>query len=474
MYSTNQIDTPVITWGTLWASGIVTPANPNYTVDEFSFQLKDSGAKAIATTAELLPKARESAKAVGIPEDRIILIGDNRVKGFAHFKELVDSSTIMKWRKGKINPEKDIAYLVYSSGTTGLPKGVMLSHKNVASNVKMLMAGEHSHLDWRKDKIIAFLPFFHIYGLTCLLHHSMYSGRTLVVMERFDLEKFCRLVQELRITYAYVVPPVVLLLAKHPIVEKYDLSSLRMMNSGAAPLTEELVHSVYNRIKVPVKQGYGLSETAPVTHTQDWDTWKTHIGSVGRLLPNQEVKYLDLDGKEIPTGETGEICIRGPNVMLGYWNNPTATKATMTDDGFFRTGDVGHEDKDGNLYITDRVKELIKYKGFQVPPAELEGKLVAHEDIDDCAVVGVYDEKIASEAARAYIVLRPGVNPEGMEKKIYDWLAARVAHHKRLHGGVRFVDAIPKSAAGKILRRKLKEMAKEEQAKSGMNAKAKL
>lgn len=334
--------------------------------------------------------------------------------------------------------------------------------RNVASNVVMLNSSERGNLSWKSDRILAFLPFFHIYGLSCLLHYSMYSGRPLVVMERFDLVQFCELIQKHKITYTYLVPPVILLLAKHPIIDQYDLSSLRMLNCGAAPLTEELVNSVYSRIKVPVKQGYGLSETSPVTHTQTWDSWRDKIGAVGPLLPNQEIKYLSLDGKELALGETGEICIRGPNVMLGYLNNPQATAACMTADGFFKTGDVGHEDKDGHLYITDRVKELIKYKGFQVPPAELEGKLVSHPLIDDVAVIGVYDPKIASEAARAYVVLKPGVEKEGMEKKIQDWLAERVAHHKRLHGGVRFVEAVPKSPAGKILRRVLKDLAKKE------------
>lgn len=221
-----------------------------------------------------------------------------------------------------------------------------------------------------------------------MIHQSMYSGLQLVVLPKFDLEDFCRFIQEFKITFAYVVPPVVLLLGKHPAVEKYDLSTIRMMNSGAAPLTRELVEAVNKRLGIPIKQGYGLSETSPTTHTQPWGDWNRTIGSVGVLLPYQTAKYMSPEEKELPTGEVGELWIKGPNVFKGYLNNVEGTKNALTEDGYFKTGDVGYQDKDGNFYITDRVKELIKYKGFQVPPAELEGLLVSHPSIDDVAVIG--------------------------------------------------------------------------------------
>jgi len=290
-------------------------------------------------------------------------------------------------------------------------------------------------------------------------------------MSKFDIEQFCAAVQKHRITFTYVVPPVVLLLAKNPTIDKYDLSSLRMMNSGAAPLTQELVEAVHERLKVPVKQGYGLSETSPTTHTQPWDEWNKTIGSVGRLFPNMSAKYMSPEGTEVPAGEAGELWMKGPNIFKGYHNNPEGTKNALTEDGYFKTGDVGYQDKDGNFYITDRVKELIKYKGFQVPPAELEGLLLSHPKINDVAVVGVYSEDQATEVPRAYIVPAPGV--EGgrkTEENIVEWLRAKVANHKRLRGGVRFVDEIPKSASGKILRRVLKIRAQEE-AEKGLKAK---
>lgn len=299
------------------------------------------------------------------------------------------------------------------------------------------------------------------------MHQAIHSGWQLVVMPKFDLEKFCFLIQNYKLTFVYAVPPVILQLAKNPIVDNYNLKSLRMINSGAAPLTRELVDQVYGRLKIPIKQGYGLSETSPTTHTQPWHEWADTIGSVGKMLPNQIAKYMSPEEKEVPVGETGELWIKGPNVFQGYLNNPEGTKNAITDDGYFKTGDVGHQDTNGNFYITDRVKELIKYKGFQVPPAELEGLLASHPDIVDVAVIGVEDVAQATEVPRAYVVPKKGIKegPE-TEKRIVEWLNEKVANHKKLRGGVRFVDEVPKSASGKILRRVLKDRVKAEMAKA--------
>ena len=431
--------------------------------------------------------ATEAAKQAGIPNDRIILIGDHRDASnvFKHFTSIVNTAGTSRYRRTKVDPKKDLAFLVYSSGTTGLPKGVMLSHENIVSNCLMMKAGEGGNLTWnggpegKGDTLIAFLPFFHIYGriskvidvakadrcegLTCIIHSAMYNGLTTIIMAQFDLKRFCAIVQEQKVTFAYVAPPVILVLGKQPLVDEYDLSSLRMLNSGAAPLTKELVDTVYKRLKVPIKQGYGLSETSPTTHTQPWELWDTTIGSVGRLLPNQTAKYMSPDEKEVPVGSVGELWLKGPNIFKGYHNNPEGTRNALTPDGYFKTGDVGYQDKNGNFYITDRVKELIKYKGFQVPPAELEGILITHPMIDDVAVVGIYNAEQATEVPRAYVVPKPEVKV-GLEttKDIIEWLQAKVANHKRLRGGVRYVDEIPKSASGKILRRVLKEKAKRE------------
>jgi 4-coumarate--CoA ligase len=467
LYTPNSIDMPAIVWGTHFAGGIISPANPAYTVEELAFQLRNSGAKALATQLPLIDNARKAAQRVGLPEDRIILLGDGQdtKSRFRHFAFLGEKADLSRHGRVKItNPAKELSFLAYSSGTTGLPKGVMLTHRNLVSNILMSVAARSSITS--EDRLLAFLPFYHIYGLTGLLHQSLYRGLTCIVMEKFDLEQFCQLVQQHKITYSYVVPPVILGLSKHPIVDKYDLSSLRMMTSAAAPLTKELVHAAYKRLGIPITQAYGLSETSPSTHVQPAELWDSTVGSVGRLLSNQTAKYVSVNEKEVPVGEVGELWVKGPNVFAGYWKNEKATANALTVDGYFKTGDIGYQDEDGNFYITDRIKELIKYKGFQVPPAELEGVLLSHDKVNDVAVLGVQRDDLATEVPIAYVVPRPGATagPQ-LEKEIVDFMALKVANHKKLRGGVRFVDEIPKSAAGKILRRVLKEKYQQEEKK---------
>ena len=477
MYTPNSIDTPVITWGAHFAGATVSPANPGYTVDELAFQLKDSGAKALVTQLAVIEIAKQACAKVGIPENRIILMGEERdpENRFKHFTSIRNLSGTDRYRRVRVDPDKDLAFLVYSSGTTGHPKGVMLSHTNIVANVLQMAYAEKNITT--ADRIISFLPFFHIYGLTCIMHFATYLGTLCVVMPKFAIEDWCSIVQKERITFAFVVPPVVLLLSKHPCVADYDLSSIRMLSSGAAPLTRDIVTAVNKRTKLAVKQGYGLSETSPATHMQQWDEWDRFIGAVGKMLPNQTAKFMNEKDEEVATGEVGELWIKGPNIFKGYLNNAEGTRNALTDDDYFKTGDVGYLDKDGNFYITDRVKELIKYKGFQVPPAELEGLLASHEKINDVAVLGVYREDLASEVPLAYVVAKDQKDVErdggkGLEKEIQDWLASKVAQHKRLRGGVKFTNEIPKSASGKILRRMLKVKHQEEM--KGQQPKAKL
>ena len=469
-----------------------------YTVEELAFQLKDAKAQAIVTQKPLLDNAREAARVASIPDDRILLLGPERDDGarYKHFTSVRNVEGTARFRRTKARPD-DLAVLPYSSGTTGMPKGVMLSSRSINTNVLQTVAAEAHQLTWngladgKGDRVLGFLPFFHVYGtvacssllalpltssgLVLLLIACIYRGWTLVVMPRFELEAFCRAIQSHRITFIYLVPPVILALAKHPVVDHFDLSSLRMLTSGAAPLTRELVEAVHNRIMVPVKQGYGLSETGPTATAQPWADWRTKIGSVGRLLPNMSAKHMSDDGRELPVGEVGELWLKGPNVFLGYLNNDASTRAALTPDGWFRTGDVGYQDAEANFYVTDRVKELVKYKGFQVAPAELEGLLASHARIDDCAVLGVYDEAQATEVPVAFIVAAKGVERnDAAAEEIKGWLAARVAGYKQLRGGVRFVDEIPKSASGKILRRVLKTRLEEEKRAAARKAGPKL
>jgi 4-coumarate--CoA ligase len=459
VYTPNSIDMSTVVWGTLYAGGIVSPVNPAYTAEELAFQLKNSGAKALATQLPLIETAVKAARKVGLPKYRIFLLGDGEdpTSRYPHFTSLKSTPGRFSYGRVKVrNPSKELAFLAYSSGTTGLPKGVMLTHRNLVSNILMTVAGDHTMQS--SEKVLAFLPLFHIYGLTRLLHWTFYSGLTCIVMEKFDLEEWCKLIQQHKITYGYVVPPVILALSKHPAVDEYDLSSVRALTSAAAPLTKELIRTAYKRLGIPIKQGYGLSETSPSVHMQPLELWESAIGSVGTLLPNQTAKYVSHSGHEVPIGEAGELRVKGPNIFAGYWKNAEETKTALTPDGFLKTGDVGYQDKDGNFYITDRIKELIKYKGFQVAPAELEGILMSHDKINDVAVLGVQRDDLATEVPLACVVPSPGV-PIGheLEKEITAFLASKVANHKKLRGGVKFVDEIPKSAAGKILRRILKE-----------------
>ncbi|KAF2097347.1 4-coumarate-CoA ligase 2 [Rhizodiscina lignyota] len=468
LFTPNSAEVAAVTFGTLWAGGVLCPLNNLYKVGELVSQLRSSQAKALVTNTACLEVARQAALIAGLPLDRVLLLGGSDSKGrFQHFSNLRSTSTGIE--RASINPGEDLAFLVYSSGTTGLPKGVMLTHRNMIANVIQSSATDHGMLDFRNDRNLGFLPMFHIYGIAVLILGPIYRGVTTYIMQRFDLRQFCHTVQQEKITFAYIVPPVALALAKHPLVNNFNLSSLRMMHSSAAPVAKDLIEAIYQRLKVPVKQGYGLSEASPGVASQRWSDWNNPIGSCGRLVPSMSMKFV-VDGQEVPTGEEGEILIQGPNLFKGY-DNPKATAQSIDADGWYRTGDIGYVDKEENIYITDRVKELIKYNGFQVAPAQLEGLLLAHPAVNDVAVIGVYSEERATELPRAYVVLASGYKAdEKMEKELSDWLNEKVAPYKRLRGGIRFINEIPKSSAGKLLRRSLVEQAKMEQGQEALKA----
>jgi acyl-CoA synthetase (AMP-forming)/AMP-acid ligase II len=480
--------------GALWAGGIFSPINPGYTVGELVNQLKDSEPRAIVTQFKLLETLKEALDVAKMSDTRIVLLGDQHdpTGGIPHFTSVRNISGSTRYGPAKVDAKSDTAFLVYSSGTTGKPKGVKLSHYNVTSNISQLQPGDQEYLTWNGsktcgdiplpggnsgDKVLISVPMFHIYGLTKSIINPLCTGATAIVMVRFEIEKWCALVQRHSITFTYLVPPIVLLLCKHPVVSSYNLSSIRMANSGAATLSRELIESCFKRTGIRVKQGYGMTETCPTVFNQTWDDWNNPIGSTGQLLPNVVAKICPLiDRSETPgatndpepeglaQGEVGELYVRGPNVFLGYHNNPTATADCLSPTGWYQTGDVGYIDARGNLFITDRAKELIKYNGFQVAPAELEGYLLDNALIKDCAVVGIQSETLRTEVPVAYIVLKSVGNSGSKEhaESIVQWLNGRVASHKRLRGGIRFVQEIPRSTSGKILRRTLKEWAKAE------------
>ena len=443
IYSPNFPEYAVAFFGVSSAGGIVTTMNPLYTAEEVHRQLADSGARFLLTFPPALDAARRAAEGTAVEE--VFVFGE--ADGATPFAALGAGG---EPPAPALDPRRDLVALPYSSGTTGMPKGVMLSHYNVVSNLVQIDAAEG--ID-SSDTLIGILPFYHIYGMVVIMGASLHAGATVVTMPRFDLEQFLGLLQKHRVTTGYLVPPIVLALAKHPLVDRYDISSLRNVMSGAAPLAESVARDAAARCDMLVRQGYGLTETSPVTHTNT-PKKETRITSVGTSLPNTEWRIVDAEtGADAPIGELGEVCIRGPQVMQGYLNNPEATRAMIDDDGWLHTGDIGRADADAYLYVVDRLKELIKYKGFQVAPAELEAAVQSHPAVADAAVIPSPDEE-AGEVPKAFVVLREGAAATADE--IMAHVAERVAPHKKVRR-VEFIDAIPKVPSGKILRRQLVE-----------------
>jgi acyl-CoA synthetase (AMP-forming)/AMP-acid ligase II len=443
VYLPNIPEYAVAFHGAASAGGACTTVNPLCTADELARQLADARARVLLTVPPFLDAARDAAAAAGVED--VVVVGE--AQGAIPFAELLadpaDAPDV------EIDAENDLAVLPYSSGTTGLPKGVMLTHRNLVVNICQTQAGFPIEPD---DTLIGVLPFFHIYGMTVIMNQGLRAGATIVTMPRFELEHFLELIERHRVTRAYVVPPIALALAKHPAVEGRDLSALRTIMSGAAPLGADLIEQVADRIGCAVIQGYGLTETSPVTHLIRPDG-ENRPGSIGQPLPGTECRVVDPDSNaDAGAGERGELWIRGPQVMRGYLNNPEATAATVDAEGWLHTGDVAVRDDDGFYTIVDRLKELIKYRGYQVAPAELEALIITHPEVNDVAVIGVPDDE-AGELPKAFVV------PAGDEfdaDNLIAWVAERVAPQKRIRL-VEVTDEIPKSPSGKILRRVLVE-----------------
>nr|CAR31336.1 luciferase polypeptide [Suberites domuncula] len=453
----NSPEYSVLFFGALASGGVVTTCNPTYTADEICFQFKNSNAKMVATIPALLPTIQEACKGSNI--ETIIVLDDEPRRardGLVSYQSLIsDSGSLFD------PPSIDLhetAVLPYSSGTTGLPKGVMLSHKNIASNVTQMHHSEFFDLYIEGSCLIGVLPFFHIYGMIVIRASSLRYGSRLVTLPKFEPETFLAAFQNHRVNTAPLVPPLVLFLAKHPLVNSYNLSSLDQIMTGAAPVGGETVKATKERVGCRViRQLYGLTETGPVTHMTPKQQGMTKPDSVGVCLRSVNTKIVSPEtGEALPNGEEGELLISGPNVMKGYLNRPDATKECINEDGWFSTGDIGYYDNEGYFYITDRLKELIKVKGLQVAPAEIEALLVLHPKIAEAAVIGLPDER-QGESPKAFVVKKDeGVN----EKEVVDYIAKKLAVHKHLTGGVEFVDVIPKSASGKILRRMLRDQSK--------------
>ncbi|WP_159769103.1 4-coumarate--CoA ligase family protein [Streptomyces sp. HM190] len=449
LHSPNTIAYPTAFYAATRAGATVTTAHPLATAAEFAKQLTDSGARWIITVSPLLDTARAAAERAG--GVREILVCDS-APGHRSLIDLL--GTTAPEPVVDIDPATDLAVLPYSSGTTGVPKGVMLTHRSIATNLAQL---EPVMPAAPGDRVLAVLPFFHIYGLTALMNAPLRRGATVVVLPRFDLEVYLAAIEKHRITHLYVAPPIVLALAKHPAAERYDLSSVRHVLSAAAPLDARLAAACSARLGLPpVVQGYGMTELSPCSHLVPLDqAAAAPPGTVGKLIAGTEMRIVSLDdpAEDVPVGEPGEVLIRGPQVMKGYLGRPDATAAMIDADGWLATGDIARCDADGWLHVVDRVKELIKYKGFQVAPAELEALLVTHPGIADAAVIGRYNDD-GNEVPHAFVVPHP--TTALTEADVMTYVAERVAPYKRVRH-VTFVDGVPRAASGKILRRELRE-----------------
>jgi 4-coumarate--CoA ligase len=438
--------------GASYAGATATTANPFYTTAEIEKQARAAKAKLIITQACYAEKVTEFGRENGVK----VMCTDKDVEGCLHFSELTgaDESELLAV---KISPDDAVA-LPYSSGTTGLPKGAMLTHKGLVTSVAQQVDGENPNLYFHsEDVIVCLLPLFHIYSLNSVLLCGLRVGATILIMQKFEINALLELVHKYKVTIAPFVPPIVLAIAKSPVVDNYDLSSIRMVMSGAAPMGKELEDKV--RVKLPnatLGQGYGMTEAGPVLSmclAFAKEPFEIKSGACGTVVRNAEMKIVDPDtGDSLPHNQAGEICIRGDQIMKGYLNDPEATERTIDKEGWLHTGDIGYIDDDEEIFIVDRLKELIKYKGFQVAPAELEALLIAHPNISDAAVVPMKDEG-AGEVPVAFVVRANGSKIS--EDEIKQYISKQVVFYKRINK-VFFTDAIPKAPTGKILRKDLR------------------
>jgi acyl-CoA synthetase (AMP-forming)/AMP-acid ligase II len=438
----NCIEFAVAFYAATSAGAIVTTVNPLCTGDEISRQLRQTGARWLVATSGLVEQKL-----------RAVIPGTAVVETFVIGGPAAGTTPFGSLRAAAPTPAAavsapDVALLPTSSGTTGLPKSVELTHRNLVAS---LCQTRLVHQVTENDVVIAALPLFHIYGLQITLNLPLLAGATVVILPRFELEAFLRAVQDHGITRAEVVPPVVLGLVTAGVVDDYDLSTLRLLTSAAAPLGADLARACARRLGCRVKQAYGMTEVSGGTHIAP-DAGPDRPESVGPALPGVECRIVDpRTGADLRPGEPGELLVRTAGAMRGYLGDPGATEATIDPGGWVHTGDIVTAGPGGWLYVTDRVKELIKYKGYQVAPAELEAILVTHPAVADAAVVRRPDEQ-AGEVPKAFVVLRAPASAE----ELMAWVAGRVASYKRVRQ-IEFIDSIPKSPTGKILRRVLVE-----------------
>lgn len=434
---------------------VVSPMNPSYKDREVGYQLENSEASAIIIQRDLLHLLQQVLGQKSLPNLKHIIVTGASVP--EDMPEAIAWAKLMRESSPQLPPKveisgDDLLALPYSSGTTGLPKGVMLTHRNLTVNNLQFTTALQTDVN---DVALLFLPFYHIYGVM-LTGAFLACGGTQVMMERFDLLQSLELCEKHNVTYYFAVPPIVVGLANAP-VDLSKLKTVKYVFSGAAPLPLDPSRRLEEKTGLQVVQGYGLTESSPLTHSQPHDKALVRPDSVGLPVHNTEQKIVDLETgeRELPVGEDGEIIVRGPQIMQGYWKAPEATAQSLRN-GWLYTGDIGHVDADGFTYIVDRKKEMIKYKGFGIAPAEIEALLMEHPAVMDSAVIGVPDEE-AGEAPKGFVVLRAG--QEATPDEIIAFANGKLAGYKKVHY-IEIVQSIPKNASGKILRRELKELEK--------------
>ncbi|XP_028042788.1 4-coumarate--CoA ligase 1-like [Bombyx mandarina] len=455
----NVPEYPVSVFGVLAAGGIVTTINPIYTPYEIQRQLDTSGAKIVITLPDLVPNVKKSLE-LSKKDLKIIAVNidSQQPEGTISFKELTEDKHIdFEILKEVKRVSDDIAFMVYSSGTTGLPKAVELTHTNKVANFSQqdteLRQYEYT-TEKNQDSTLGLLPLFHTYGLSVVMMHKLSVGLKLVTLPSFQPRTFLDALLKHPMELMYLAPPTILFLGAHPAATRDHLKHLKVVTSGAAPLPEADIHKFLEKARPDIQfnQAYGMTEASPLVTLASRD-FEGNYSDVGCAVPNVQLRVVDADMKNLGPDEVGELLIKGPNVMRGYKDNPKANEEVFVDGRWYRSGDLARINKDGIVTIVDRLKELIKVKGYQVAPAELEAVLKEHADVYDAAVVGVPDP-ITGESPRAFVVLNKDSKVD--EKLILDYVSEKVAAFKRLKS-VTFVDSIPKNPSGKILRKVLKE-----------------